>query len=165
MLQRKEKECLLYGLRKVIQKEFQQVLLLHLQYCTKLVHTLVYTALHCFRLKPAPSGALSYIDTYTNNTSQHNCLLCLQQTANYTLLYSALHTYTVLLIVHIQIKQCLLKPGPDILICDEGHLLKNAETERVKAISSIQTRRRVLLTGSPLQNNLTEYYVMVDFVR
>jgi transcriptional regulator ATRX len=61
--------------------------------------------------------------------------------------------------------QCLLQPGPDVLICDEGHLLKNDKTERVKALSSIQTRRRLLLTGSPLQNNLGEYYVMVDFVR
>ena len=31
------------------------------------------------------------------------------------------------------------------------------------ALSTLQCRRRVLLTGTPMQNDLNEFYAMVDF--
>ncbi|CAL5404053.1 unnamed protein product [Camellia sinensis] len=58
-----------------------------------------------------------------------------------------------------------LQDGPDILVCDEAHMIKNTRADTTQALKQVKCQRRIALTGSPLQNNLMEYYCMVDFVR
>uniref|UniRef100_A0A182IJF5 Transcriptional regulator ATRX n=1 Tax=Anopheles atroparvus TaxID=41427 RepID=A0A182IJF5_ANOAO len=64
-----------------------------------------------------------------------------------------------------RIKEYLLNPGADLVICDEGHQIKNKRSAISEAVSKIKTKRRIMLTGTPIQNNLKEYYCMVNFIK
>eukprot|EP00521_Asterionellopsis_glacialis_P009627 CAMPEP_0195287036 /NCGR_PEP_ID=MMETSP0707-20130614/4268_1 /TAXON_ID=33640 /ORGANISM="Asterionellopsis glacialis, Strain CCMP134" /LENGTH=846 /DNA_ID=CAMNT_0040346755 /DNA_START=56 /DNA_END=2596 /DNA_ORIENTATION=- len=44
-------------------------------------------------------------------------------------------------------------------------MVRGSSSEIAKALRSVRTKRRIALTGTPLQNNLLEYYHMVNWVR
>ena len=52
----------------------------------------------------------------------------------------------------------------DMVICDEGHKLKSHTSKTSKALRLIKSRKRILLTGTPIQNNLIEMWSLFDFV-
>ena len=54
--------------------------------------------------------------------------------------------------------------GIDIVIADEGHRLKTAANKSAQAIRSLNTDMRIILSGTPMQNDLSEFFEMVDFV-
>ncbi|XP_026478006.1 SWI/SNF-related matrix-associated actin-dependent regulator of chromatin subfamily A containing DEAD/H box 1 homolog [Ctenocephalides felis] len=50
------------------------------------------------------------------------------------------------------------------VIFDEAHMLKNMNTQRYDNLIKIKASRRILLTGTPLQNNLLELMSLLCFV-
>ena len=50
------------------------------------------------------------------------------------------------------------------VVLDEGHYIKNPDADRSKAIKTINGRHKLLLTGTPIQNNLEELWSLFDFV-
>lgn len=54
----------------------------------------------------------------------------------------------------------------DIIVVDEGHKAKNKNTQFRRDITSLRVRgHRIILTGTPLQNNLSELWSVFDFVQ
>jgi len=67
---------------------------------------------------------------------------------------------------YAMLSKAVVNPGPDIVVLDEAHtMLKNNTTSVFKALNKIQTKLRLSLTGTPLQNNLLEYYRMANWTR
>ena len=51
---------------------------------------------------------------------------------------------------------------PKLIVCDEAHRLKNPNGQVAKAIGSMSTRLRLLITGTPVQNNWSELFALMD---
>ncbi|MCI4391368.1 hypothetical protein PGIGA_G00133440 [Pangasianodon gigas] len=51
-----------------------------------------------------------------------------------------------------------------LVICDEGHRLKNSNIKTAGALTALACERRVILTGTPVQNDLQEFYSIIEFV-
>eukprot|EP01114_Cavostelium_apophysatum_P019879 TRINITY_DN6520_c0_g1_i3.p1 TRINITY_DN6520_c0_g1~~TRINITY_DN6520_c0_g1_i3.p1 ORF type:complete len:978 (-),score=162.34 TRINITY_DN6520_c0_g1_i3:662-3595(-) len=63
-----------------------------------------------------------------------------------------------------ELQELLQDPGPDIVVADEAHVIRNDKSNLSRTLKSIKTRKRICLTGYPLQNNLNEYWCMFDFI-
>lgn len=50
------------------------------------------------------------------------------------------------------------------MILDEAHMIKNFKSQRWMTLAVIKSFRRLLLTGTPLQNNLTELFALLQFI-
>ncbi|KAI9746628.1 MAG: hypothetical protein M1818_000342 [Claussenomyces sp. TS43310] len=63
-------------------------------------------------------------------------------------------------------KQALkhLLDGPNIIVADEAHKMKNARSSLTIAANQFRSRTRIALTGSPLANNVEEYHTMIEWV-
>lgn len=50
-----------------------------------------------------------------------------------------------------------------LMLCDEGHRLKNDESQTYVALNALNVKRRVILSGTPIQNDLSEYFALINF--
>lgn len=53
----------------------------------------------------------------------------------------------------------------DILVIDEGHRAKNINTKLRKSLKEFTvSKQKIILTGTPVQNNLDEFFSLFDLV-
>ena len=86
-------------------------------------------------------------------------------------------SYETLRTLTVHLNNCKI----GLLLCDEGHRLKNsgtlpcylprvcthlwgaAESLTFQALNSLNVQRRVILSGTPIQNDLSEYFSLLNF--
>ncbi|KAL4087028.1 hypothetical protein PRIC1_012928 [Phytophthora ramorum] len=64
-----------------------------------------------------------------------------------------------------EFRRLLCTPGADLVVMDEGHRMKDPSSLLCQSVAQIQSPRRLVLTGYPVQNSLSEYWCMVNFAR
>ncbi|XP_065830835.1 DNA repair and recombination protein RAD54-like [Oscarella lobularis] len=58
----------------------------------------------------------------------------------------------------------LHKGSVGLVICDEGHRLKNSDNLTYQALNKLNAKRRIIISGTPVQNDLLEYFSLIHFV-
>ena len=52
----------------------------------------------------------------------------------------------------------------DVLVLDEAHALKRQASRRAEQLGRLESKQRLLLTGTPVQNNLPELFALLTFM-
>jgi superfamily II DNA or RNA helicase len=58
----------------------------------------------------------------------------------------------------------LLQTEWDLLILDEAQAIKNPGTKQTKTVKQLKTRSRIALTGTPVENRLSDLWSLFDFL-
>ncbi len=60
----------------------------------------------------------------------------------------------------------ILKAQPiwNYCVLDEGHVIKNKKTQITKAVKMVKANHRLILSGTPIQNNVLELWSLFDFL-
>lgn len=61
-------------------------------------------------------------------------------------------------------KEQLTSENFDYIVLDEGHKIRNPDAQITLAVKQFATSHRLILSGSPLQNNLKELWSLFDFI-
>ncbi|CAI5759067.1 unnamed protein product [Candida verbasci] len=77
------------------------------------------------------------------------------------------NVYQILIINYEKLSTCFQELSNvkfDLLVCDEGHRLKNKDSKVLQNLTSLNIPKRIILTGTPIQNELLEFYTLVNFL-
>lgn len=61
-------------------------------------------------------------------------------------------------------KSRLLHQEWDLAVIDEAQAIKNAKVAQTKAVKALKTGARIAMTGTPVENRLSDYWSIFDFV-
>ncbi|XP_042905022.1 DNA excision repair protein ERCC-6 isoform X2 [Parasteatoda tepidariorum] len=64
----------------------------------------------------------------------------------------------------VQHKDTLIEYDWHYVILDEGHKIRNPDAQATLAVKQFRTPHRIILSGSPIQNNLKELWSLFDFI-
>ena len=70
-------------------------------------------------------------------------------------------TTYALLTIH---QQQLSQKSWNVVVLDEAHTIKNPNTKMSKAAMTLKAERKVILTGTPIQNHLSELWNLFQFI-
>lgn len=91
-----------------------------------------------------------------------------QKVCNYKdLKKNILNKYDILIISYEKIRmhcETFQKHKFMFIILDEAHLIKNSKSLTTQAIKSLKGDKKLILTGTPLQNRVTELWSIFDFL-
>ncbi|KAJ2725116.1 DNA-dependent ATPase protein rad54 [Coemansia sp. Benny D115] len=75
-----------------------------------------------------------------------------------------IHPVLIISYESLRIYKSILGAAPiGLLMCDEGHRLKNSDSQTFQALNELQIQRRIILSGTPIQNDLSEYFSLLNF--
>ncbi|KAI3404330.2 RDH54 [Candida oxycetoniae] len=81
--------------------------------------------------------------------------------------FGKLHVYQVLIINYEKILAHfdeLSTVNFDLLVCDEGHRLKNSSNKVLINLKKLNIPKKIILTGTPIQNYLEEFHTLISFI-
>lgn len=75
--------------------------------------------------------------------------------------------FNVILVSYEGVKSCLKELSSidwHCIVIDEAHKIKNEETQLALKLRELKTKSKLLLTGTPLQNNIHELWNLLNFI-
>lgn len=82
-------------------------------------------------------------------------------------LLSSIHLYDVIITSYDVVRNDITNLANlnfHYCILDEGHVIKNAKTKLTKAVKTLRAHHRLVLSGTPIQNNVLELWSLFDFL-
>lgn len=81
--------------------------------------------------------------------------------------FGKVNVYQVLIMSYEKVLSCSEEFASvkfDFLVCDEGHRLKSGSNKVLKVLNTLNIPKKLVLTGTPIQNDLNEFYNIINFI-